>query len=171
MEVVPFSVQSQSITAGLQCLTLNDERASQPKTSGSHTGASKFNAYLIISINVIGYLASNQDQAVRYPGLRNLRQRILNATSAVTGSLHRTTAPTIVAPDIESATNPTPTQPLSSSATKIDEPGPKHIVIKGDYTWVDRSVHELNVNSHNVTGNVVKDSFNKKDEVIGELNS
>jgi len=142
-EEIRINGRPQSLAAGLERLTLSDERVSQPNTSSSHTDAMS-------------------DQAILYPGLRDIRQRLVNATSMATHLLHGTTPPTTGG---MSAMSPAPIRASSSSAAKVDK-GPKYVTIRGNYTQVDRSVHELNINSHMVTDNIIKDSFNEREEII-----
>lgn len=120
---------------------------------------------LILGINVLNLSCIATDQAALYPGLQDLRQRIVNATSMTASLFHGTTAPIAGASTSMSAVSPTLVHGLSSSPTKVDK-GPKYITVQGNYTQVDRSVHELNINSHIVADNTVKDSFNERQEVI-----
>ncbi|KAF8802738.1 hypothetical protein BYT27DRAFT_7196279 [Phlegmacium glaucopus] len=132
----------QSLSGALERLTL-DERISQPDAHSDGTS----------------------NQAIRYPGLRDLRQLIANSTSKVTGLLQGTTAPVTGASGM-AVVRPAPTHPSPSGATKFDD-GPKYVTIQGDYIKEDRTVYDVNINSHNVTGNSIKRSFNEREEVIG----
>jgi hypothetical protein len=70
-----------------------------------------------------------------------------------------------------SAVRPTPIRASSSGTIKVDkvDKGPKHVTIQGNYTEVDRTVHELNFNSHIVANNIVENSFGEREEeIVGE---
>ena len=62
------------------------------------------------------------------------------------------------------------TQVSSSSPNNVQaSESARHIIIHGDHTEVDNSVHKFNLNSHIVANNVIENSFNEQEEVIGKL--
>lgn len=142
-EEISNGMRSQSLSAGL---TLDEPDAA----SSSHADGTS-------------------DQAARYPGLRDLAQHIANTATMSTTFLHGMIAPITGASGM-SAVRPTPIRASSSGTIKVDkvDKGPKHVTIQGNYTEVDRTVHELNFNSHIVANNIVENSFGEREEEIVE---